>query len=103
MESQFDPGEGPRADLPADLVEAHPATYHQVLDGILVLAHVGGEPLQGGERRRRDLDLLVLDLLVLWADVRAVRQAVEAVVALGGHLVLVLFSRHVCSRVKIII
>lgn len=95
MERQFDSGEGPTADLPADLVEAHPAAYDQLLDGLVVLAHVGGELLQGGELQRDG------GLLVLGADIGAVRQAVEAVVALGArHLVLP--SRHFCSRLKVI-
>lgn len=94
MESYFDPGEGPTANLPADLVEAHPAAYDQLLDGGLILAHVGGELLQGGEAQRG------IGLLVLWADIRAVRQAVDAVVELRApHLVMA--SRHFCSRLKI--
>lgn len=90
METQFDPGEGTTANLPADLVEAHPAAHDQVLDGLLVLAHVGGELLQGGEGRRA---------LIVRPGFRALRQAVEAVVPLRGfHLVLA--SRHLCHGSK---
>lgn len=93
MEGQFDPGEGPTANLPTDLVEAHPAAYDQLLDRVLILAHVGGELLQGGEAHRG------IGLLILRADIRAVRQAVDAVVEIGArHLVLA--SRHFCSRLK---
>lgn len=93
MKSQFDPGEGPAANLPADLVEAHPAAYDQLLDCILVLAHAGGELLQRGEVRR------AVGFLVLWAVFGAVRQTVGAVVELGArHLVMA--SRHVCSRLE---
>lgn len=94
MESHFDPGEGPGADLTADLVEAHPAAYDQILDGVLVLAHVGGELLQGGEALRG------VGLLVFGVSDGAVRQAVETEVALGAcHLVLA--SRHLCRGLKI--
>lgn len=93
MKSQFDPGEGPAANLPADLVEAHPAAYDQLLDCILVLAHAGGELLQRGEARR------AVGFLVFWAVFGAVRQTVGAVVELGArHLVMA--SRHVCSRLE---
>lgn len=95
MESQFDPGEGPAANLPADLVEAHPAAYDQLLDGSFVLAHVGGELLQGGEAGHD-----VVDLLFLWANIRAVCQAVDTVTGLGApHLAVA--SGHFCSRLKI--
>lgn len=94
VKSQFDPGEGPKADLPADLVEAHPAAYNQLLDGLLVLAHVCGELLQGGDGQRG------VCFLILWADIRAVCQAVPAVVELGAcHLVLT--AVHFCSRLRI--
>lgn len=91
VESQLDPGEGPAADLPADLVEAHPATDDELLDGALVLAHGGGQLLQGAETQ------LLAGLLVLGADVRAVGQAVDAVVDPGArHLVLA--PRHFLQR-----
>lgn len=91
MESQFDPGEGAVADLPADLVEADPAAYDQLLDGLLVFAHVGGELLQGSEGQ------LGAGLLVLGAAVGAVRQAVQAVAQPhAGHLVLA--PRHVLQN-----
>lgn len=93
MESQFDPGECPVADLPADHIESNSAPYDQLLDGLLVLAHISGELLQGSE---------VLCLLILRPSIRAVRQAVEAVVEPGArHLVLA--SRHFCSRLKIVV
>lgn len=93
MKSQFDPGEGPTANLPTDLVEAHPAAYDQLLDCVLILTHVGGEFLQGGEVQWG------IALLILRADFRAVCQAIDAVVELGAcHLVLA--SRHFCSRLK---
>lgn len=83
MESQLDPGEGPIADLSTDLVEADPAAYDQLLDGLLILAHVCSELLQGSEGR------LGAGLLVLRAAVGAVRQAVQAVAQPhAGHLVL---------------
>lgn len=87
MESQFDPGEGPVADLPSDLVEAHPAADDQLLDGLLVFAHGHGEFLQGGEERRAVAPLLLM------AAVWALRQAVEAVAESGARQ-LVLASRH---------
>ena len=94
MESQLDPGEGPVTDLPTDFVEAHSAAYDQLLDGLLVLAHVFGELLQGGEAQRG------LGLLILGAGIGAVRQAVEAVVELGAcHLVPA--SRHFFRRLEV--
>lgn len=94
IESQFDPGEGPVADLSTDLVEAHPAAYDQFFDGLLILAHVHSELLKGCEAHGGFI------LLILGAGIRAVRQAVEAVVKLGArHLVLA--SRHFCYRADI--
>lgn len=93
MESQFDSGEGPVADLPADLIESNPAADDQLLDDLLVLAHLCGELLQRSEAR------LAVFLVILGAGPRAVCQAVEAVVELGArHLVLT--SSHICSRLE---
>lgn len=63
MKSQFDPGEGSAADLPTDLVEAHSASDDKLLDGVLILAHGGGELLQRGETQ------LLVGLLILRANI----------------------------------
>lgn len=48
VEGHFDVGEGSRADLTTDLVEANSTAHDQLLDGPLILTHFG-EPFQGGE------------------------------------------------------
>lgn len=91
MKSQLDSGEGPRADLSSYLVESHPAAGDQLLDGILVIAHVRGELLQwcglGWGHR----------LLILRVSDRADGQAVEATVEVPvGHRRMTF--AHFCGR-----
>lgn len=93
MKGQLDPGKGPVADLPSDLVEAHPAADDQLLDGAFVFAHGGGEPLQRREAQEG------AGLLILGASFAAPHQAVEAEAQPRlGHLVLTAGSGHVCNR-----
>ncbi|TNN34169.1 hypothetical protein EYF80_055673 [Liparis tanakae] len=99
VERQLDPGERSAADLPADLVEADPAADDQVLDGVLVVAHVGAELLQRRAARRSVGPLLVR------LHLRAVRQAVAAAAPrrLGGRRGVrrrgPASSRHLCNEV----
>lgn len=60
VEGHFDAGKGSRSDLTTDLVEANPTAHDQLLDGLLILTHFGGEFFQRAEAWWRGILLLIL-------------------------------------------